>query len=134
MDQRCRLSVTASLSRRFAPPSPSWRGPYQANPSPTGRGWREAPAEARSVIVFILFCFFLVWPRHAKPPRVALEPTPAVLSTPVFFTNAKDGTNRRFVIEQVGRIRVLQPGSSDLATFLDITGRVLFNGEQGLLG
>src|SRR5205085_6542512 len=66
--------------------------------------------------------------------RIVLEPSVAGLSQPVFFTNAKDGTNRRFVIEQVGRIRVLQPGSSNFTTFLDISSRVLFNGERGLLG
>jgi hypothetical protein len=73
-------------------------------------------------------------PLHAQTSRVTLEATTAGLSTPVFFTNAKDGTNRRFVIEQVGRIRVLQPGSSSFTTFLDISSRVLFGGERGLLG
>src|SRR5207247_9004909 len=45
------------------------------------------------------------------------------------------GTNRRFVIEEPGRVRVLQPGSSNITTFLDISSLVRYNsGEQGLLG
>jgi len=73
-------------------------------------------------------------PVQAQTTRISLEATATGFSTPVYFTSAKDGTNRRFVIEQVGRIRVLQPGSSNFTTFLDISSRVLFNGERGLLG
>src|SRR4030067_3048382 len=50
--------------------------------------------------------------------------------------NAGDGTNRLFVIEQPGVIRVFE-NSMDVAAstvFLDISDRVLFSGEQGLLG
>src|SRR5437879_6034334 len=124
MDRRCRGWHTSTLTRRFAPPSP------------TGRGWRETPGEGRNlaVIFLVLFLLFPAPPLHAQTSRVALEATVAGLSTPVYFTNAHDGTNRRFVIEQVGRIRVLQPGSSNFTTFLDISSRVLFNGERGLLG
>jgi glucose/arabinose dehydrogenase len=56
-------------------------------------------------------------------------------SRPVFVTNAKDGSNRLFIVEQDGVIKVLQPGSSTPTVFLDITGPVLSDpGEQGLLG
>jgi hypothetical protein len=37
-------------------------------------------------------------------------------------------------VEQPGRIDVLQPGESTPTVFLDITGKALFGGEQGLLG
>jgi hypothetical protein len=39
-----------------------------------------------------------------------------------------------FVVEQGGRIKVLQPGAATPTLFLDITARVLSGGEQGLLG
>src|SRR5262245_1157134 len=135
MIQRCRRFVTSTVTRRSAPPSPSGRGiDLQPCPSPTGRGWRGAPGEGRIfAVLFFLFLFLPSESLHAQQ-RVALEGTVSGLSTPVLFTNAKDGSNRRFVIEQVGRIRVLQPGSSSFTTFLDISSRVLFNGEQGLLG
>jgi uncharacterized repeat protein (TIGR03806 family) len=58
-------------------------------------------------------------------------------SRPVFITHAGDGTDRLFVVEQAGTIRVFanQDSVPQATTFLDITGRVLSSGsEQGLLG
>ena len=57
-----------------------------------------------------------------------------VLSGPVFVGNAGDGTNRLFILEQGGAIRVLQLGSSTPTAFLDIHTKVIAGGEQGLLG
>jgi glucose/arabinose dehydrogenase len=46
-----------------------------------------------------------------------------------------DGSGRLFVIEKVGRIRIIQDGQLLQASFLDITDRVGSSGnEQGLLG
>lgn len=46
-----------------------------------------------------------------------------------------DGSGRLFVIEKVGRIRILQNGQLTPTPFLDISDRVNSNGnEQGLLG
>jgi hypothetical protein len=56
------------------------------------------------------------------------------LTNPVFVTNAHDGTNRLFIVEQGGVIKVLQPGSTTPTVFLDITSKVLSGGESGLLG
>jgi len=79
--------------------------------------------------------------RASGPARCLrwFRPSPAQtilsgLNSPVYVTNAHDGSNRLFVIEQPGRILVLQPGSSAPAVFLDIRNRVSFSGEQGLLG
>jgi glucose/arabinose dehydrogenase len=55
---------------------------------------------------------------------------------PVGMFNAEDGTNRLFVLEQAGVIRVFE-NSKNTATskvFLDLSDRVLYGGEQGLLG
>lgn len=65
---------------------------------------------------------------------VFLEPLVAGLNQPVFLTNAHDGSDRKFIMEQPGRILVLQPGASTPTVFLDIRSRVLSGGEQGLLG
>src|SRR5262245_13321716 len=71
----------------------------------------------------------------AQSVKIDLEPfIPSGLNQPLYLTNAHDGTNRRFVLEQPGRISVVQPGSSIRTTFLDITSRVLSGGERGLLG
>jgi len=56
------------------------------------------------------------------------------LTDPIFVTNAHDGTNRLFIVEQGGVIKVLQPGSASPTVFLNITSSVLAGGEQGLLG
>jgi hypothetical protein len=56
------------------------------------------------------------------------------LSAPVFVGHAGDGTNRLFIVEQEGIIKVLRPGSSTTTTFLDIRTKVVAAGEQGLLG
>jgi len=66
--------------------------------------------------------------------EIVLEPVLTGLDSPVFVTNAHDGSNRLFVVEQPGRIKVLQPGASTPTLFLDITSRVLSGGERGLLG
>ena len=69
------------------------------------------------------------------PLAVRLEPVLAGLSRPIYVTSAHDGTNRLFIMEQGGIIKVLQPGSSSPTVFLNITSRVLSEGnEQGLLG
>ena len=57
------------------------------------------------------------------------------LDQPDGVANAGDGSNRLFVLEQPGRIRVVQDGTLVDVPFLDITDRVGNDGsEQGLLG
>ena len=68
------------------------------------------------------------------PTAVQLQPVLSGLSNTVYVTSAHDGTNRLFIIEQAGRIRVAQPGASTSTVFLDIVSRVLSGGERGLLG
>jgi glucose/arabinose dehydrogenase len=54
---------------------------------------------------------------------------------PVDIQNADDGSGRLFIVEQPGRIRVIQSNQLLATPFLDITDRVDDNGsEQGLLG
>ncbi len=57
-------------------------------------------------------------------------------SSALDLQNAGDGTNRLFVVEQAGRIKVFpnQHNISTTKTFLDITDRVTSGGETGLLG
>src|SRR4051812_30564726 len=54
---------------------------------------------------------------------------------PTLVTPANDGSNRLFILEQPGYIRVLQPGSSSPTLFLDVHARLTNVGdEEGLLG
>ena len=86
--------------------------------------------------VFV-FSTFLIIPSVVSASTgttIALQPVLAGLSSPVLVTNAKDGSNRVFIVEQTGAIKVLQPGSTTPTVFLDISSRIIAGGEQGLLG
>ena len=56
------------------------------------------------------------------------------LQSPTQITNAHDGTNRLFVVEQRGTIRVIQNGVLLPGFFMDIRSQVAAGGERGLLG
>jgi len=56
------------------------------------------------------------------------------LEQPVFIGHAGDHSHRLFILEQPGRIRILQQGTLQPAPFLDIASRVKSGGERGLLG
>jgi len=57
------------------------------------------------------------------------------LSSPVYLSAPPGDTERLFIVEQAGRIRIVPHGQQQpLATpFLDISNRVLSGGEEGLL-
>jgi glucose/arabinose dehydrogenase len=77
------------------------------------------------------------WTSDAAPlggaVAVTLTALPGSLSSPVHVTNAHDGSNRLFVVEQPGRIRIYKNGTLRTTAFLDISGLVAGGGEQGLL-
>ena len=66
-------------------------------------------------------------------PTIAILPYASGFQSPVQVTNAGDGSDRLFVVEQQGRIKILVNQQTLPVPFLDITDRVLFSGEQGLL-
>jgi glucose/arabinose dehydrogenase len=56
------------------------------------------------------------------------------LSSPVLITNAGDGSNRLFVVEQRGEIKIVVNGQILATPFLDVSDLIVSGGEQGLLG
>jgi glucose/arabinose dehydrogenase len=66
-------------------------------------------------------------------PAIDTTQIAADLVNPVQVTHAGDGSNRIFIVEQIGRIRIF---TNTLVNqpFLDIQDRVWYSGEQGLLG
>lgn len=55
------------------------------------------------------------------------------LTSPVEITNANDA--RLFVVQQNGIIKIIQPnGTINVADFMNISSKVLYGGERGLLG
>ena len=79
----------------------------------------------RAAAAALVLCFY-------PPLAAAVQLVPVVtnLSSPVFVGNAGDGTNRLFIVEQSGVIRVLQPGASTATIFLDIRSKVIAGGER----
>ncbi len=71
-------------------------------------------------------------PIAADPPALALEPVATGLASPINIAGVPDG--RLLVNERDGRVVVVDPSSGATATALDISDRVLGQGEQGLLG
>lgn len=70
-------------------------------------------------------------------PAVAatsLVPVKSGFDQPLQVTNAGDGSNRLFVVERLGKIRIIKKGSLLSKPFLDISSQVANGDEQGLLG
>lgn len=57
-----------------------------------------------------------------------------LFAAPTQVTNAGDGSNRLFVVERRGTIRVVKDGALQSGYFLDIRSAVADGGERGLLG
>jgi glucose/arabinose dehydrogenase len=66
--------------------------------------------------------------------RVAVEPLVGGLDQPIVVTAPVDGSERLFIAEQDGTIRVVRDGRLLDTPYLDIRDRVTAGGERGLLG
>jgi glucose/arabinose dehydrogenase len=65
--------------------------------------------------------------------QISLSLKSSGLNQPVHITSANDGSDRLFIVEQSGRIRIIKNGSLLSTPFLDISDRISCCGEQGLL-
>src|SRR5262245_46763887 len=63
---------------------------------------------------------------------VQLEVIASGLSNPVHLT-APTGDARLFIVEQPGRIRIVQNGQLLPTPFIDLSSKLRYGGEQGLL-
>ena len=70
---------------------------------------------------------------EAAAPEIQLHPVVSSLTNPLFVTSAGDGSDRLFIVEQAGLIKVLQPGATTPTVFLDLRGKVMTGDQQGLL-
>lgn len=71
-----------------------------------------------------------------SPPPLSLSFTQVAsgLTAPVAISHAGDGSDRLFVVEQGGQVRILTGGTLLPTPFIDIADRLISGGEQGLLG
>jgi glucose/arabinose dehydrogenase len=84
--------------------------------------------------ILVLLSSLAVSALPPSPLTVRLQPLLSGLNTPIYVTNAKDGTKRLFVVQQGGIIKVIQPGSNTPTDFINISSKIIAGGEQGLLG
>jgi glucose/arabinose dehydrogenase len=68
------------------------------------------------------------------PDIVALTLIASGLTAPLYLTSPSGDTERLFIVEQGGTIRIVQNGTLLPAPFLDITANISSGGERGLLG
>jgi glucose/arabinose dehydrogenase len=73
----------------------------------------------------------------AGPPGrggpLSLRQVVAGLEAPVHASAAPGEPDRLYVVEQIGRIRIVENGRLLPAPFLDLVGEIAYGGEQGLL-
>ena len=72
-------------------------------------------------------------PPPGESGKLDLQLVASGLNSPLYLT-APTGDPRLFIVEQAGRIRIVQAGQLLARPFLDITDRVASGGEEGLLG
>jgi glucose/arabinose dehydrogenase len=85
--------------------------------------------------VVVLYISIVVVSGQTPSSIIGLRPVISGLDSPVYLTNAGDGSNRLFVLEQRGMVKVIQPGESTATVFLDVSPLVSSSGgERGLLG
>ena len=87
------------------------------------------------LIVVSLLTVAAVTPAGTRAAEVRLVTVASGFDRPLFVTSAGDGSERLFVVEQGGRIRIVDAGKVLDPPFLDITGIVNDGAaERGLLG
>jgi glucose/arabinose dehydrogenase len=68
-------------------------------------------------------------------PAIKLTQVYSGFTQPVFMAQPPDGTNRLFVVERAGRIRLIVNGVHQSTPFLDLQSQITSAGEeQGMLG
>jgi glucose/arabinose dehydrogenase len=102
------------------------------------------PARARRLAAALGAVLLALFPATAGAAGVTAVPSAPValglhevaegFTEPVFMIEAPDGSGRRFVVEQGGRVRLLTPGALHHPVWLDLRPLVTSGGEQGLLG
>ncbi|MFL5739850.1 MAG: PQQ-dependent sugar dehydrogenase [Flavisolibacter sp.] len=86
---------------------------------------------ARLLALTLLLCCVLYLFSAAQPPNISFNPVITGLAAPVDLVNAGDGSNRLFIVQQGGQIKVWN--GSTLLNFIDLSGIISTGGERGLL-
>jgi hypothetical protein len=109
------------------------------NSTRTARLFRGSIAGA-AALACLLLLFHGCKKHDDKPPKeVALELVAEALVSPLGLVEAPDHTKRLFILDQVGKIRIVDAGGNLLATpFIDLSSKLATLNpnydERGLLG
>jgi glucose/arabinose dehydrogenase len=91
----------------------------------------------RCLRAFLMSSIVLLLNVQSQPIQLVNAFPNLTFTKPVFLTHSHDGTNRIFVVQQNGLIRVFPNDSAvtSYSTFLDVSSRInASSGEEGLLG
>ena len=113
-----------TIAIELDPPRPLKEILVQTLDSPSWVAWRELKVFGVPLITQA---------GKEAPSRMHLENFLDEVVLPVQVTHAGDGSGRIFVVEQHGRIRVVQNGASNDTLFLDISTQVSCCEERGLI-
>jgi uncharacterized repeat protein (TIGR01451 family) len=94
------------------------------------------PLRLWAPVIVLLFSVSTTWAQGSAPknqPNLTLVPYASGFTNPVHITHAGDGSQRLFIVEQGGRIRIIKEQALLDRPFLDITKRVSCCNERGLL-
>jgi glucose/arabinose dehydrogenase len=81
----------------------------------------------------LLFCVSIFSSFIINAQSISLEEFATGFTAPVEIVNAND--NRMFVVQQNGIIKIVQPnGTVNSTNFLNISSKITYGGERGLLG
>lgn len=98
---------------------------------------RLAPLKSRTSLLWYVGLVLLVaaCPKDSGTGSIALrvEPVASGVSNPLLLT-APASDPRLFIVEQPGRIRIVESGNLLSTPFLDLVGQISSGGERGLLG
>ncbi len=68
-----------------------------------------------------------------EPDKIGIEQVAGGFESPVQATSAPGDSTRIYVVEQTGRIMVVENGRTRDEPFVDVSDRIVAGGEQGLL-
>lgn len=87
----------------------------------------------QNIMKNLLFTISIFSSLIVNAQSINLEEFVTGLTSPVEITNAND--SRLFVVQQNGMIKIVQPnGTVNTTNFLNISSKIVFGGERGLLG
>jgi glucose/arabinose dehydrogenase len=95
-----------------------------------GRLWLLAAA---TVAALALAIGLMSGRATGKAPHLALRDVGGGFDQPIYVTHAPGAPGMLYVVEQTGRVRLVDHGTIRSQAFLNISGRISCCGEQGLL-